>query len=328
MIDLIEETNENGLKYDSQVQIDGVWFHKASVLKQTFQGKKVSKDRLRRVQGLSSTLGKKEDMNLDNLVMKGDAILFLGPKNQPVLGTIKKITKGGKALHTIQGGQLQEENISLEIKEIIFDTDDSHYIWKGSSEEVKKISGLKCRSIQPEIQFEDNKVSYHFNKSLIFDIGISMANDTSAKKKEITSLKTGSSGDKKCFLCPKHINIEDIKVHVGKHILDGSAEGPQPCGYCGRGNTCQNKLGKPNKKRGALFYNKVESNCPFYMHTARRVQKPSKKYPCTNYLLKCSICKADIWYYNMPHHYQTMHPNHEVPQIEEAEKDLMNKSKL
>ena len=41
-----------------------------------------------------------------------------------------------------------------------------------------------------------------------------------------------------------------MKVHVGKHILDGSAEGPQPCGYCGRGKSCQSEISQLSKKKG------------------------------------------------------------------------------
>ena len=119
-----------------------------------------------------------------------------------------------------------------------------------------------------------------------------------------------------------------MKVHVEKHILDGIAEGPQPCGYCGRANSCQSKLTHPNKKNGQKFYTKVDSNCPFYMHTARRVQKASTRYPCTNYLLKCTVCKADVWHYNMPSHFEILHPHNESQKIDPAEIELMKKSKL
>lgn len=85
MIDLLEERDESGKVHDSIIDVDGVLFHKASVLKQTFVRVKVSKDRLRRVQGLSKTMGKKEDLNLYNLIMKGDILIFPDNKKH-VLG--------------------------------------------------------------------------------------------------------------------------------------------------------------------------------------------------------------------------------------------------
>ena len=51
---------------------------------QTFRGEKVSKDRLRRVQGLSRHVGaKKADM--DNVILIGDRVIFK-EKNIPAFG--------------------------------------------------------------------------------------------------------------------------------------------------------------------------------------------------------------------------------------------------
>ena len=44
MIDLLEEVGEDGRKHDSQVEVNQVWFHKSTILKQTFHGSRVSKD--------------------------------------------------------------------------------------------------------------------------------------------------------------------------------------------------------------------------------------------------------------------------------------------
>ena len=94
------------------------------------------------------------------------------------------------------------------------------------------------------------------------------------------------------------------------------------CGYCGRGS-CQNKLGAPTRKGKELFYNKVDSNCPYYVHAARRVKKASKHNPCTNYLNKCVLCKGDVWLYNIPNHYQDMHPGADAPTLNPEEVTLM-----
>ena len=110
-----------------------------------------------------------------------------------------------------------------------------------------------------------------------------------------------------------------MKIHIGKHILNGDCEGRAPCGFCGR-SCCENKLGKPNRKGNSFFYSKVQSNCPFFIHTTRRIQNSSKKNPCTNYLNKCSQCQADIWHYNTKNHYEDMHPGcTDIPDVDPQE---------
>ena len=185
-----------------------------------------------------------------------------------------------------------------------------------------KIPGKQCRSIQPEVNVSDEKITYTFDKSLIFDIGISVAGSSSSTVPQNVS----NENKKKCFLCNNSFKFEDLKVHVGKHILDGTAEGRYPCGYCGR-ESCQNKLGPPTRKNNECFYNKIESNCPFYVHQTRRVKKASNRYPCTNYLNKCVLCKADVWLYNTEHHYEDMHPEAEKPELDPEEVKFMSKKK-
>ena len=97
---------------------------------------------------------------------------------------------------------------------------------------------------------------------------------------------------KQCFICPSRIALEKMKIHVGKHILNGNCKNRYACGYCGR-ESCQNKLGVPTRKNNELFYNKVESNCPYYVHASWKVQKASKRNPCTNYLNMCG-CTSPI----------------------------------
>ena len=185
-----------------------------------------------------------------------------------------------------------------------------------------KIPWKQCRSLQPEVSVSGEKMSYIFDKSLIFDIGISFTGPASSNIQQ----SSANSNRKKCFLCNISLQLEEMKVHVGKHILNGTAEGRYPCGYCGR-NSCQNKLSAPTKKNKQYFYNKIESNCPFYFHQARRVKKASKLHPCTNYLNKCVLCKADVWLYNIENHYEDMHSEADRPKIDPKEVELMSKKK-
>ena len=101
IIDLLEEVADDGKKHDSQVQVNEVWFHKSTILKQTFNGCRVSKDRLRRVQGLSKHVTEKEkDLSLDDILLQGDVVIYI-VKNIPILGSVSKITKGGKKVKLI-----------------------------------------------------------------------------------------------------------------------------------------------------------------------------------------------------------------------------------
>ena len=113
-------------------------------------------------------------------------------------------------------------------------------------------------------------------------------------------------------------------VHGGKHILRGECVARYPCGYCGR-ESCHNKLCAPNKIGNAFYYVKVESNCPYFIQHARKVKKSSNRYPWTNYLEKCALCKADVWTYNGKNHYNDMHPKVACPQIDPEELKIMLK---
>ena len=123
------------------------------------------------------------------------------------------------------------------------------------------------------------------------------------------------------------IPLDKMRTHVGKHILNKETNSRSPCGFCGR-SSCQNKLTKPSKKGKELFYRLVESNCPYYVQHARRVTKASSRNPCTNYLNKCPLCNCDVWLYNVKNHYEDMHPNVDIPLLDEPEIKFMKKSKI
>ena len=71
----------------------------------------------------------------------------------------------------------------------------------------------------------------------------------------------------------KKINISNMKVHVGKHILGDECQDSKLCGYYG-GGACSNRLAEPTKRCGKKFYFKVLSNCPYYVD----IKKAKKKY--------------------------------------------------
>ena len=122
------EVSEKGVQHDSQIDVDGSWFHKSTILKQTFVGTKVSKDRLRRVQGMSKYVNKKEtSLNLDDILLLGDAVLYL-EKNVPKLGSVESMKKGGRKVKMLKGDELHSENVFLSVKELEFEDDGTNHV--------------------------------------------------------------------------------------------------------------------------------------------------------------------------------------------------------
>ena len=327
LIDVLEETNQDGTKHDPQLCINDVWFHKSTVLKQTFVGCRVSKDRLRRVQGMSKFVREKENrLDLDDVLIQGDAVLYL-QKKTPKLGSVTKIHKAGKKVKMLNGVEIHAENVSLFVKELALDDIGTAFEWSGShsNDSELKVPGKFCHTFQPELNVKEDKVTYSFDKSLMFDLAQYLG--ISVPGSQPSTSTTATSNDpalKQCFLCSSRIVLEKMKIHVGRHILNGNSEERYPCGYCGRG-ACQNKLGAPTRKNNELFYNKVESNCPYFVNVVRRVKKASSRFPCLNYLNKCALCQGDVWLYNIAHHYKDMHPGADVPTLNPEEVKLMTK---
>lgn len=153
----------------------------------------------------------------------------------------------------------------------------------------------------------------------------SSSSSSSAHKKP--SKPSSSKVMKKCYICKAKVGDgKAMWIHVGKHILKGSGKSRYPCGYYGR-DCCKLRLGKPTKKNGELFYNIVEGVCPYKFDPSRKVKMSSRKHPCTNYLQKCTLCQADIWKYNLAHHYKDVHIGMDVPILDPTEIHNMNKCK-
>ena len=337
LVDVLEEPSANGKKHDPQIDVDGTYFHKSTVLKQTFVGTTVSKDRLRRVQGLSKqpTTGKSK-YDLDDILLLGDPVIYI-MKKVPKLGSVTKIQKAGRAVKMISGVDIHAENVSLFVKELDVTDNGTDFEWNGShaANPAIKVPGKTCHNFQPEVRMEETKTTYLFNKSMMFDVSQFLGNLPGASSQPSASKSTKDAGPtdpttlnllKQCFLCSSMIPYEEVRTHVGRHILNGSCGVRYPCGFCGR-DCCQNSLGPPTKKGKEYFHVKVVSTCPYYIEIVRRIQKSSQKRPCTNYVNKCAVCKGDVWWYNLGHHYEDMHPGVDAPRLDEEEIKNMTKKK-
>ena len=286
------------------------------------------------MQGLSKTIAgdREKQMDLDDVVLQGDPMLYI-QNNTPKLGSVLKISKGGKKVNMLKGEDIQTENTLISLKELELTDEGTKLSWSGkhSKSKVVTLSGKNCHTIQPEVDVEDEKAKYVFDKGFIFDLGITMQTSTPSSSSSTSPGPSGSESSlKKCFHCPKMIPLEKMRVHVGGHIVRKECGKPpyrHPCGFCGR-KECNLRLGAPTRRQKEVFYNKVLGKCPFMFHIAQKAKKASAKHPCLNYLQKCVQCDADVWHYNMTNHYEDIHPEFvDPPKVNPAEVKLMLKQK-
>ncbi|KAG9078671.1 hypothetical protein FS749_009270 [Ceratobasidium sp. UAMH 11750] len=129
----------------------------------------------------------------------------------------------------------------------------------------------------------------------------------------------------RCFLCGECVPIkQSMRTHVGKHILAkqlGLADplrsiaiGGVPCGFCGRGETCQTTMGKGRSA------NTVVSDCPFFdKFSYRPAAKSTRTSPCTNRPILCEYASCPkrtfIWSYNMRAHILAKHGQDEYNNV-------------
>ncbi|KAF9012121.1 hypothetical protein BDZ89DRAFT_1167353 [Hymenopellis radicata] len=132
---------------------------------------------------------------------------------------------------------------------------------------------------------------------------------------------------------PKHLGVkhkgtEKMRAHCGQHILYHSRKlsdprlegiedvphiGPNPCGWCGLGDTeCVVQLIREGKKKTPKIY----SNCDYHYETMRyqHAAEFSDTSPCTNVPIHCPICDVSVsgeqrtfWKYNAVHHALSAH---------------------
>ena len=127
----------------------------------------------------------------------------------------------------------------------------------------------------------------------------------------------------KCHKCKKNVDLKQMRVHVGVHIMKGEIS--NCCGFCGQQNRCENVLVESSKGKGRDYY-KVASKCDYFVHWAK-VPQFSARMPCSNTLVHCLVCKASIWTYNAHDHYSRCHPDFEAPVLVTAEEEKKMKKK-
>lgn len=87
LIDVISQPQSTGkIKHDPQIMVDGTYVYKATILKNAFSDSPLSRDRLRRVQGLTKfiTQGNESNANaIEDAIMVGDPLIIFQKEISP-----------------------------------------------------------------------------------------------------------------------------------------------------------------------------------------------------------------------------------------------------
>ena len=316
IIDYVEAPS--GKKYDNQVQINGEYYFKASVVRQLFDTSSGSKDRLRRVQAMGRYHDEPDQkIWLDNVVMIGDPVLV-----DNKITVILKITKSNKKLKTLNGDDLQQENVVLSVQEIDLSMRGEMYVWTGKvNGKPMTVEGSKCNMVQPSLVMVEGKSCFGFDRSFITDLQLTMVEklgEPVAKKRKRNDEPVVM---KECHMCKKTCEWSKLRAHVGQHIVIGDVSGENVCGYCG--STCYTSLERSSKCQNEWYY-RPKSSCKNFWELSKKPTVSSDKNPCTNYVEHCKLCSECVWKYNMACHYASQHPDHEdVPVLDEVELERM-----
>ena len=232
--------------HSKTIEIDGKQVYKATIVKDMGSNAVLSKDRLRRVQGLTKDTGQgpPESSNdvVDNMLYVGDPVFIKPQSGDMYIGNIKEIKIANKVENVVCSSMLgQESTIALEVHKINLvanpnNPDRLH--WDGTrSDSSENLSGKYVLAIKPDIDLNppDNLTMYTFEKQLLLDIGVQMQREPVGEDVNLML--------KKCTKCNNSIPLEKMCAHIRHHILNGHLSGANIYGYCG-GTSCDNRLKK------------------------------------------------------------------------------------
>ena len=146
IIDIIS----SNAKHDPQLEVEGNMIYKATYLKNCFSSNPLSKDRLRRVRGLSRFEENESDDTLDDqTLMIGDPILAR-VKDDLKICVLLNITRGKENKKTIDVNEMSNFNTMLTVQKIKLETTDDYYVcMEERIEESFNVVGMNCIPIQP-----------------------------------------------------------------------------------------------------------------------------------------------------------------------------------
>ncbi|KAF9779439.1 hypothetical protein BJ322DRAFT_1113247 [Thelephora terrestris] len=129
---------------------------------------------------------------------------------------------------------------------------------------------------------------------------------------EVLTMELGKKTKQHCPLCHEVKRLEELRGHIGLHILwrlFGVEEDlatkieDNPCGFCG-GNMCSTRLDTTTGKGKWQVNSNCRLRCRFKYGAA---QKSTNHSPCTNIPIYCPHCSGTIWKYNAVSHIISRH---------------------
>ena len=326
-----EETNSIAdiisSKYDPQIEIEGNLIYKATYLKNCFSSNPLSRDRLRRVRGLTRYEESGSENNLDdNSLMIGDP-LVVKTKGNAKICVILNIKKANQNEKTIELNEINNFNTLFSVQELKLESIEDNFVWMEEKiEEPFNVLGIDCCAIQPQLKEVNGKLCYTFRKDLITELAVSVhdTNAHSSSSSETSSVLISNVLKVSCITCKLMIPLNRMREHVGSHIVRKILSGPNVCGFCGD-DSCVNTLTKTSSKGKQTFY-KTSSNCRYFVNM-KKTPKFSQRNPCSNHLILCNICNAAFWTYNLQYHYEQRHPNVTCPELI-TDEELLKMKKL
>ena len=167
------------------VDVDGSYVYKATVMKNMFSSNPFSKDRLRRVRVMRTLNTKETDVSIETAVMVGDPIL-VNIKKKVNVTQIKLIKKGGKTkkVNMLDVNDINNENIFIDVLVLCLEDIDNEFVWKGQyigAGEIITVSGTECFAIQPTVKNVDGSMRFCIDKQFILDLNVGIAAQDNAE---------------------------------------------------------------------------------------------------------------------------------------------------
>ena len=341
-INLAEIIQDPSQKVEPFFMTDGKRIYKSSCLKAISSSQNLSKDRLRRVQGMTRYPGESSGplSHEDSLIFIGDPLLVSQKTQGPLLANIVKMKKANQLLTEFDASK-GLDGIEFTLRKIETKEIDGKLFWKGTAAtDIFYCSGDICLPIKPDIDLNPptdmSKFFFHMNQLREASVHLQLQPTSESNQiKQMTTNPTSNASNssvlkKPCFICSKRLPLSDMLCHVGTHILQEHVKGASLCGFCGR-DICVVTMKKTSKKGGKQYYGIGDCDCDYYYMYGKAKKFNKIKNPCTNRILRCPVgkCLSNVWIYNFQQHFNEKHENKDYPQemlIDAAEVDF-HKSK-
>ena len=117
--DIADGTHLSDYIQSKTITIEGKEVYKATVVKQMYSSQPLSKDRLRRVQGLTRSSNQLDDTFVDNMVYVGDPVLIKPQTGNVYIANINTLTVAQKIAQLVSASLIGNDgSVILEVREL------------------------------------------------------------------------------------------------------------------------------------------------------------------------------------------------------------------